>query len=160
MENKIDFKLPETVVSEALTAVNTAVNVLKPYLIALSPAERQALPKMNDGTQPFVQKCLEYCESDTQFVPPFLNMEGFTDDMDAWNQLMSILRPVQQLCTNLDDTTMEAGSESYTAALSYYNSVKQAAKVDIPGAKPIYDDLKKRFTGNGQRKSTSQENEN
>jgi len=47
------------------------------------PPERRALPKMNDGTQPFVQKCLEYCESDPQFVPPFLNMEGFTDDMDA-----------------------------------------------------------------------------
>ncbi|MCE4564254.1 hypothetical protein INQ51_08010 [Maribellus sp. CM-23] len=158
MENKIDFKLPETVVSEALTAVNTALTVLKPYLIALSPAERRSLPKMNDGTQPFVQKCLEYCESDPQFVPPYLSAEGFTDDMDAWSQLMSIFRPVQQLCSNLDDTTMEAGSESYMAALSYYNSVKQAAKMDIPGAKPIYDDLKKRFSENGPKKSEPAEN--
>lgn len=157
MENKIDFKLPETVVTEALTAVNNAVNVLKPYLVALSADERRALPKMSDGTQPFVQKCLEYCVNDPQFVPPFLDMEGFTDDMNAWNQLMSIFRPVQQLYTNLDDTTMEAGSESYVAALSYYNSVKQAAKMNIPGAKPIFDDLKKRFAANGERKSAAPE---
>jgi hypothetical protein len=87
-------------------------------------------------------------------------MTGFTDDMNAWEQLMSVLRPVQQLFTNLDDTTMEAGSESYVAALSYYNSVKQAAKMNIPGAKPIYDDLKKRFAANGERKAPNQENLN
>jgi len=29
--------------------------------------------------------------------------------------------------------------------LAYYNSVKQAVKMDIPDATPIYDDLKQRF---------------
>ena len=43
---------------------------------------------------------------------------------------------------------MMAGSEAYIASLSYYNSVKMAAKLNVPGAKPIYDDLKKRFTKN------------
>jgi len=35
-----------------------------------------------------------------------------------------------------------ADGESYINALSYYNSIKQAAKMDIPGAKSIYEDLK------------------
>jgi hypothetical protein len=42
---------------------------------------------------------------------------------------------------------MLAGSEAYIAALAYYNSVKQAAKMNVPGARAIYDDLSKRFPG-------------
>jgi hypothetical protein len=38
-----------------------------------------------------------------------------------------------------------SGSEAYTAALAYYNSVKQAAKMNVPNAKSIYKDLKQRF---------------
>lgn len=40
---------------------------------------------------------------------------------------------------------MVAGSEAYSAALTYYNTVKQANNMNIPGAKVIYEDLKKRF---------------
>jgi hypothetical protein len=63
------------------------------------------------------------------------------------------LRTAIALNDGLDDTVMEAGGESYVNALSYYNSVKQVAKMNVPGAKSIHDDLKKRFektkSGNG-----------
>lgn len=63
------------------------------------------------------------------------------------------MRTVTALNDGLDDTVMEAGGESYIIALSYYNSVKQATKMNVPGAKSIYEDLKKRFektkSGNG-----------
>ncbi|MHA7111313.1 hypothetical protein ACRTDU_14380 [Sunxiuqinia elliptica] len=151
MENKINYQLPNEVADEAAGKINEAVSLLSPYLIALNAEERQSLPKMSDGTAPFVEKCLDYCESDAQFAPPFLDLEGFQNDMDSWEKLMAILRPVQQLVANLDDTTTQAGSEGYTTALMYYNSVKQAAKLSIPGSKTIYDDLKKRFASNGNR---------
>ena len=65
--------------------------------------------------------------------------------MTIYNQLTPLFRLVMRLHDGLDDTTMEAGAESYANSLSYYNSVKQAAKMNVPGAKAIYDDLKKRF---------------
>jgi hypothetical protein len=37
------------------------------------------------------------------------------------------------------------GSECYKPSLAYYNSVKQAAKMNILAAKEIYNELKKRF---------------
>ena len=40
---------------------------------------------------------------------------------------------------------MLSGSEAYGEALAYYQSVKQAAKRNIPDAKVIYQDLRKRF---------------
>ena len=149
MENKITNQLPDEVATQALSNINETVTLLSPYLIALNPQERQSLPKMSDGTAPFVEKCLDYCQSNPQFAPPYLDSEGFKSDMGMWKQLIAVLRPLQQLMQNLDDTTTEAGSESYTAALTYYNSVKQAAKLSVPGSKTIYEDLKKRFADNG-----------
>jgi len=40
---------------------------------------------------------------------------------------------------------MVAGSEAYYAALYYYSNVQQSAAVNIPGAKAIQEELKKRF---------------
>jgi hypothetical protein len=44
-------------------------------------------------------------------------------------------------------TKKVAESEAYQAALVFYNSVKMAARRDIPGAKAVYEELKKRFPG-------------
>jgi hypothetical protein len=38
-----------------------------------------------------------------------------------------------------------AGSEAYQAALSFYNYVKVLAAQDVPNAKAVYEELKKRF---------------
>ncbi len=76
--------------------------------------------------------------------------------MKIHSQLTPLLRLVRSLNDGLDDTTMVAGAESYVCALTYYNSVKQATKIDIPGAKSIYEDLSKRFvkTKNGKEEDT------
>lgn len=156
MENKIDFSIPGEVVTAALASVNGVAASLKPYIISLSKDERKKLAKMGDGTSPFVQKTLEYSQSNPEFAPAYFKTDQFANDFAVWSQLNTIFRPIQQLFSNLDDTTIEAGSESYAWALTYYNSVKQAAKDGIPGAKPIYEDLKKRFahTNNASNDST------
>ncbi len=156
MENKINYTIPDTVITEVeqrLTEINTA---LKPYLVALSPDERQELPKMSDKTQPFVEKTLDYTVSASQFAPPYMDKEELGNDMKIHGQLTPLMRLVRSLNDGLDDTTMVAGAESYVCALTYYNSVKQATKIDIPGAKSIYEDLSKRFikTKNGKEEDT------
>ena len=42
---------------------------------------------------------------------------------------------------------MRVGSEIWMADLSFYQTVRQASKRDVPGADTIYDDLKVRFPG-------------
>ncbi len=145
MDNKINFSIPDEVIIEATSKLNDVVNIFKPYLIALTPTERQELPKMGDGTLPFVQKCLGYCQTNPEFAPAFIDFAGLFADMKIYEQLLPLYRVVLQLENKLNDTSMEAGAESYISALAYYNSVKMAAKSDVPGAKAIYEDLKKRF---------------
>jgi len=145
MDNKINFSIPDEVIADVTTKLNDIVNQLKPYLIALTPTERHDLPKMSDGSLPFVQKCLSYCQSNPEFAPAFINFDELLDDMKVFEQLLPIYRLVLQLENKLNDTSMEAGAESYVSALAYYNSVKMASKLDAPGAKAIYEDLAKRF---------------
>ena len=145
MDNKINFSIPKEVVADVTTKLNDVIAQLKPYLIALTPEERQELAKMSDGTVPFVQKCLDYCVSNPEFSPKFINFNDLRDDMKVYEQLIPVYRLVQQLENKLNDTATQAGAESYVCALSYYNSVKYAARMDAPGAKAIVDDLSKRF---------------
>ena len=145
MDNKNLISIPPAVIVEATAKINEVVGLLTPYLLALTPQERHDLPKMSDGTLPFVQKCLDYCQANPEFAPSYLNVSALSEDMKTFEQLQPIFRTIVQLENKLNDTSMEAGAESYVSALSYYNSVKNAAKYDAPGAKAIYEDLKKRF---------------
>jgi len=145
MDNKINYSIPPEILAEATAKLNDVTNLFKPYLIALNPTERHDLPKMSDGTLPFVQKCLDYCQSNPEFAPSYLDFSGLVADMKVYTQLLPIFRLAEQLENKLNDTTMEVGAESYVSALSYYNSVKMATSMNVPGAKAIYEDLKKRF---------------
>ena len=48
----------------------------------------------------------------------------------------------------ISDTQMTAGSEAYQAALVFYNSAKVASSQGVPGAKAVFEELKRRFPSN------------
>ena len=148
-ENIISISLEEEDITGIQDALDGIDIVLDPLLIALTPQQRRTLPKMSDGTLPFVSKVMDYAESDPQFVPPFLDVPELKKDFDAVDLLMPLQRRIEQLNSKLADTLMLAGSEAYVASLSYYHSVKMGVKMNVPGAKPIFDDLSKRFEKRG-----------
>ncbi len=145
MENKVNFIIPEEVVIAATQKFKEGAESLSPYLIALTPTERRKMAKMSDKSVSFVEKNLEYSGSASQFTPQYMDCEALAADLKVTQQLTPLFRIVKALTDGLDDTIMEAGSEAYLMALNYYNSVKQAAKTDVPAAKSIYEDLSKRF---------------
>lgn len=157
-ENKVSIKLPAADLQKVTDAIRLATDILKPYLIALTPIERQQLPKMSDGNIPFVQKSLEHAQANTSFVPAYLDVAELKVDLDAVQDLLQIFRPLEQLYENLDDTMTLAGSEAYVAALAFYNSVRLAEKMKVPGAKVIADDLRMRFAGQGKKGGKAQDN--
>jgi hypothetical protein len=146
-ENAVSIQIPAAELKKVLDAFKVIESVLKPYLIALTPEERKQLPKMSDKTVPFVEKTLDYAKTNPQFAPAYMSIPELKIDIEAVYMLTQITRPIDQLREGLGGTMMLAGSEAYIAALAYYNSVKQAAKMNVPGARAIYDDLSKRFPG-------------
>jgi hypothetical protein len=147
-----DNQLSATVSAQDLTAISEALDAITarlPFLINLTAEERQVYAKMGDKTVAFVEKALEYAREHPNLVPPYLNVAEFERDMALIRQLQAVARPVQSLAEALDDTIMLAGSESYSAALTFYSSVRTAKNLNVPGTKSIYDALRMRFPGRG-----------
>lgn len=144
-ENIVAVQISEADLKKVTDALKIVEDTLKPYLIALTPTERKKNLKMGDKTIPFVEKVAEYAKSNPEFVPVFMNVQNLEIDLKAVDDLTKILRPAEQITMGINDTKLASGGEAYSNALMYYNSVKQAAKNNIPSAKTIFEDLKKRF---------------
>ncbi|MDR3309061.1 MAG: hypothetical protein LBS80_03820 [Tannerella sp.] len=135
-----------------------ARSLLAAYVTPLTPAERRAMIKMGAKTLSFVEKAHEFAHANPILCPPYLDMAGFDIDFADASGLWDVIVSSQQLHELLDDTGMLAGSEAYQAALVFYNSVKVAARQNVPGAKAVYEELKKRFP-TGKRKTDETESE-
>lgn len=144
-KNTVSIQIPEAELQTVKEAIATLKTTLSPYLIAISAEERQRIPKMGDGTIPFVEKVMDYAQEDSQFLPPFIDLNELSKDWEVVKKLAPLLRDLQQVESNLNDTVMMAGSEAYVGALGYYNSVKYGARVNVADAKVIHEDLKQRF---------------
>ena len=144
-ENVVSIKIAPSELQNVLAKLKEIEAILKPYLIALTPEERKTIPKMSDKTQTFVEKALDYAISNPEFAPAYMNVAELQIDLKAVYDLTSISQILQPIVDNVNDTEMLSGSEAFMAALTYYNTVKHAAKSNVPSAKAIYEDLRKRF---------------
>jgi hypothetical protein len=149
MENRVSITISTETIANITKAI-TSIGQNLSALINLSAEDRQALPKMGDKSMAFVNKTLEYARQNPKVVPSFLDLAEFEKDVAAVTDLKKILIPLQQLVEKLDDTTLQAGSEAYTAALVFYTAIKGAARAGEPGMKTVYDDLQARFPGRGK----------
>jgi len=161
------FTLPGVPVASALppfmfTLPPAAVPVpLPPFNVMSPPATVVPLPfgplivfpTGASDTSPFVSKVSEYCTSNPEFSPSFFNADEFQKDFNAAAMLKPIVALCEQICGNVDDTAMLAGSEAYQAALLYYSSVQIGAKTGQASAKPIVEDLSNRFPGRKKKKT-------
>lgn len=144
-ENRISLNIPQADIDAINLAIQTLADKLQPLLIALEVEDRQSLAKMKDKSVPFIEKIVQYVETNPEFVPVFLNTDEMGKDFNAFTILNGFLRPLTQITRNLEDTAMLCGSEAYLAGLVYYSSVKQAAKINVPKAQAVADDLSVRF---------------
>jgi hypothetical protein len=158
MEDKHAVSIPVDTLSQVQNLLNQAKALLLPYVTTLTPSERHAMAKMGEKTLSFVEKAHDFAVQNPLLCPPYLDMAAFDTDFGDAHNLWTLLLTTQQLHENVDDTAMVSGSEAYQSALVFYNSVKMAARQDIPGAKAVYEELKKRFPG-GKRKTGESESE-
>lgn len=149
MENKISVSISPEVLVTVNKAIETINNSL-PFLINLTNDNRKTLLKMGDKSLAFVNKGLEYTKQNQGILPLYLNMPEFEKDVVVTNDLTAIRNSLLQLIEKVDDTTLQAGSEAFNAALIFYNAVKGAARAGEPGMKTIYADLQSRFPGRGK----------
>jgi hypothetical protein len=148
MSNNIhSASISASILQQALARANEIKTLLAPYLSTLTPDQRQSLPKMGDKTWSFVEKAHELAIVNPVLVPPFVVMNDYNIDYTDAHSILPLLVTVQQLAQGISDIRLLAGSEAYQASLAFYNSAKQAAKQNVPGAQAVYETLKPRFPG-------------
>lgn len=145
MENKVSIVIPPA----DLQAIKDAIAVLQaklgPLLIALTNDQRRGRTKMGEASKPFVEKALEYIRSNPEFLPAFANADEMDRDWKAHQELNPVYNLLNQLLSNLSDTLLELGYDLMKPANAYYNQAKIGVKMDVPNAKPVYEDLRVRY---------------
>ena len=149
-----DNRISATLIDADKQAILDAVTLIKtklPFLLDLTPDDRVSLPKMGDGSLAFDEKCAVYMDSLPTLVPGFVNVAEVKKDRALRNQLAGVAAELIALGQSMDSTMMVIASEQWMADLSFYQSVRQAAKRGVPGAQAAYDDLSQRFPGNATK---------
>ena len=147
MEDSISFTIPPEdlqAVKDMITSIN---ELLEPYLITLSPEERNKLLEMSEECEPFVNKVMDYAVTNPEFLPPFVQVKDIKKDWADTSSLLPIFRSIQQLESNLGDTVMVISSDAFETALIYFSWVKIATEMNVPYSKTICDDLNKSLEG-------------
>ena len=145
-DNLLSVSIDSIAMDTILQSITTIKSQL-PFLLKLSPSERQGYSRMGDKSLAFVEKALSYAEGNPHLVPPYLKVPEFRKDWELTKSLTKVMQPLQSLIEALDDTLMVAGNESYAASLVFYNSAKRAADNGVQGTQSIVKDLKQRFPG-------------
>ena len=115
------------------------------FAVNLTIKDRKTMYKMGDRSLPFVEQALNYANDHSEFVPPFLSVDEFQKDWDLAKQLKELLKRIEPVMEKLSDTYMAAGADALSGALSFYESVKSAAKANKSGADAIVAELKRRY---------------
>ncbi len=149
--NQVNMEIPAEVIVTALEKLNSVKRDLAPYMHALSNEDRQSLFKMGDKTLATVVKTQSFTVTNPEFVPSYMNLNAFNQDIAVANQLRPILDLVNQLATDVSDTAMLAGSEALEQALMYYGQVREADSRKVESSRAIYEDLKPRFARRSKR---------
>lgn len=151
-ENLISLTIPAETMTAITTSLNELETQLKTYLqFNLTADERQSLRSMGDKSLAFVQKALDYAETTPSLCPNYLDLAEAKKDFSLAHDLNQVLQRVSKLQRAVEDTMMVAGSEAYDAGLIFYNSVKGASRVNVPGSQAIYNDLQQRFVSKAKK---------
>jgi len=137
--------VPDTVVTDVISRLRAIEDIMRPYFVALSENEKKHLSKIADETIPFAEKVNGYMDSEPQYNPPFISVPESHKDFANFMKLRPVVEKIQGLENEINNMDICAGNDSYIQFLAYYNSVREASKRGIPGAKAIYDELSKRF---------------
>lgn len=141
-ENQISATLSVNDREDILAAFNTIKQKL-PFLIDLTADDRRAMIKMGDKSSAFVTKAFEVANQHPDILPRAFSVDEMRKDIDLLQALQPILMAANQLQDLIEDTTMQLGSEAYTAALTVYSYAKNSpAGSALEG---VADDLGRRF---------------
>lgn len=142
---------------EEIKIVNNALDMLEQAvgakLLSLTPQQRQQYGRVKYEKEIFIDKAFTYMEQMKDLVPRWVDTDEFKKDYTAHKTLNQLIPKVESLLNRLQDTNLLLGYDLDTAALAFYQNIKMASKMNEPGARTTYEDMKQQFPGMKGKKS-------
>lgn len=150
--NRIAADIPADVVASIKKSLDSIGRQL-PFLIGLTPEERQSLPKIDVVNNIFVTDALTAAQNNADILPAYLKLADMAQDKQGYDALDELVTLTAQLAQKLRDTQILMGSEAYVSALTVYRLFESAARDGVPGAQAVYSQLADRFRNQGNTAS-------
>ncbi len=144
IKNIIDAELPVEVEDQVVQTIRNMESNF-PFLLALNPEDRQAIPKIGKRSLDFVERSLMHAKENKNLVPPLVNLDEFDRDYRLMVQLRRVLSVAESFTRKIKDTYMAVGSEAYESSRDFYDYIKRGASRNEIGCEEIRRDLAARF---------------
>ncbi len=148
-----DNRLSEVLPPAALSAIEAGFKMIRdnlPFLINLTPAERNALPKLGDGRLALDEDAYALMQKNPSLIPTYVDSAELDKDRALREALDGIRLQAQALFDDVEGTEMLAGNEMFNAYRAFYSNSKEAAKRGVSGAQTVVDVLSKYFARPGR----------
>ncbi|MEI7961809.1 MAG: hypothetical protein WCI04_05750 [archaeon] len=133
-----------TIVDDAIDAIN---GVIIGKMISLTPDERQENAKVGIRTEDWIGRVKDYMGQNPELVLQHIDLDEYIKDFVARKDITPRQRKLAIILSLFDDTNLLLGADLWHNSITYYKGVKAFAQTDAPGARVIYDDLKRHFPG-------------
>lgn len=123
-----------------IKALAAQARALMPFLQTLTANDRIGLYKMGPKRLAWVMECLQAAKNHPEVLPSFFQTAEFERSYELARDLSDIRATFKSLYTDVDDTTMGAGSEAASHASAVMGFMDAAAKTQ-PGLKSVSESL-------------------
>jgi hypothetical protein len=145
---------------EGITLISNAFTGIRIILEGAAADIRPLDPKRPSGVgikkQGFIKRAYDLAAENLQFLPQYLTLNKFSDDYRYFVNLRALLEANAQLRELLRNLVVQSADVSYTDAVEFYASVREASKRRIGGAGKIHRDLEKFLSDSAQVKETEE----
>jgi hypothetical protein len=135
---------------ENLIIINNAFAGIRALLEEASanirPLDRARLNGVGIKKQGFIERAYAAAFENQQFMPPYLSIEKFRDDFQYFVNLNTLTEACSQLREFIWNLTIQGADITYTDALEFYASIREASQRRIDGSETIFRDLSPFFS--------------
>jgi hypothetical protein len=142
---------PDSLIEELIRMFAAARDSFHPFAARLRPLDRKRLRGVGIKRQGFIERAYSYAVENPQFLPQYLTIEKFREDMERSVNMNVLFDLCKQMYEYVGNKNIEYGDTSNRNALAFYVTVRDAAKHRRDGAQTIYRDLKTIFRHGGTK---------
>ena len=129
----------------AQSKLDEITSLLEPCLVSLTESEKKNLCKIEAKSVEFLKVSHGMAVSNLDLFPESMDITYFGEKTALTEELWTLFNKVDILKNKIIDTNALIGNHAMENALAFYNTVKIAARRDIPGVRVVFEELKAIF---------------